>query len=302
LLEVARAGVFAVLFAAFHICFAAWGEPPSVSKRTPLPDQGTISPSGKFSPSPAMTTNDLPPRTTADAQTTLQQALRVSQTGSNTFQIGRVEFDKQNRTVTVPARVCLRTQIVEYALVTQTGKAYESVFTTEASPVDLHLAFLLLGLAPVPVGGDPRMPAPVPDTNALKIEVTWETNGQPVRYPLSELISLAEKGPESPGRNLTVEKWLYNGSVFDRWGFAAPREGSIVALIRDPAALINNPGGDRDNDNLHMPNARLLPAEGWSVHFVMSLPQRPLPPPTKPPPWASPVTPLSTNQSANGQR
>ena len=262
----------------------------------PRPDQGTISPSGKFSPAPPVTTNEMPPRTAEEAQAALKQALKITQTGSNTFQVGRVEFDNNKRTVTVPARVSTRSQIVEYALVTEAGKAYESIFKTEASPVDLHLAFLLLGMSQNQLSGNLRTPMRVSDTNSVTIDVSWETNAQTLNFDLSELVTLAEKGPEAAGRKMNLEKWFYNGSVFDRWGFAAQREGSIVSLIRDPAALMNNPGGDRDSDNLHLPNQKLLPAENYPVRIVMHLFQRPQPPPAKLPPWASPITPLSTNR------
>jgi hypothetical protein len=72
-----------------------------------------------------------------------------------------------------------------------------------------------------------------------------------------------------------VKQWLYNGSVFDRGGFAAQREGSYIALIRDPSALVNNPGADRDNDRIHFPNAELLPPEGSPVRVIFHLPKRP---------------------------
>jgi hypothetical protein len=291
-----KLGLVAALFAAPLLFLGVMADPPLKPKPIPRPDQGTISPSGKFNPAPPVPANQVPPRTVEEAQAALKQALKISQIGSNTFRVGRVEFNNQTRLVTVPARVSIRTQIVEYVLVTDGGKAYESVFKTEASPVDLHLAFLLLGVSQSQIGGDLRTPMSVSETNALTIDVSWETNGQTLRFDLSELVVLAEKGPESPGHKMSVEKWLYNGSIFDRWGFAAQREGSIISLIRDPAALVNNPGGDRDNDNVHLPNQRLLPAEGTSVQMAMHLAQRPLPPPAKLPPWASPITPLSTNR------
>ena len=259
--------------------------------------QGSISPSGKFMAAVSGTTsNALPAKTPAEAEAALRQALHVQWLGSNTFRLGQVEFDKEQRTVTLPARICIRTQIVEYALVTQQGKAYESLLTTEASPADVHLAFLLLGVIPVQLGGEFNQPAPLPETNALRIEVRWETNGRPANFALSELIALTDERPEQPARPLVLEKWLYNGSVFDQWGFAAQREGSIIALIRDPVALVNNPGSDRDNDKIHLPNQRLLPAEGCPVRVEFRLPQRPATPPPPAPRWISPITPLSTNQ------
>jgi hypothetical protein len=210
--------------------------------------------------------------TPQEIEAALKKAVKVEQGNTNIFRIGLVELDKEKRTVSVKARVCLRTQVVEYALVTEKGKAYESLLTTEAAPADLHLAFLLLGIGQGEIGSEFGRPMAVPATNAVKIQVTWSnTNGQLAAHSLAELVVLATSQPEL-GKPMVLEKWFYNGSVFDSSGFAAQQEGSIVSLIRDPLALINNPGGDRDNDNIHFPNARLLPVEGSPVRMIFQLP------------------------------
>ena len=275
---------------------AASAAPEAAERHPPSSAEGTVSPSGKFTPANlGGVTNVPPPRTPAEAEAALRQGLNVRQTGSNTFQIGRVEFDRQLRTVTVPARVTIRSQVVEYALVNERGKAYESLLTTEASPTDIHVAFLLLGVGPMAVAGNLHEPLSVPDTNTVRIEFNWHTNGTPAPMALSDLLVLA-KTPDDPApRRLGLDRWLYNGSVLDAWGFAAQREGSIIALIRDPAALVNNPAADRDDDTVHWPNLKALPPEGTRGFLTFRLPTRPVAPPRPPPPWASPITPHSTN-------
>jgi hypothetical protein len=201
----------------------------------------------------------------------LRAALNVKQTGSNTFRIGRVEFDKLERAVSIPARVRVRDQVVEYALVTEQGKAYESLFTTDARPMDIHLAFLLLGTGVAQLTTEPAKPISVPETNTVRIEVTWENNGQLAHHPLADLICLTSGHPDPAAPSMRLEKWFYNGSVFDRAGFSAQREGSIISLIIDPVALINNPGADRSNDDIHFPNIRLLPEEGTPVRILARL-------------------------------
>jgi len=240
------------------------------------------------------------PLTAAEAESALKEALKVRQTGSNTFQIGQVEFDKMLRTVSLSARVAIRTQAVEYALVNEKGKAYESLLATEATPSEVHLAFLLLGVSQVPLPDDFNQAAAVPPTNSLRIEVTWDQNGKPSTNALCDLLSLvdepqppADQPKEPRARPMPSRRWLYNGSVFGDFGFAAQREGSIIAVIRDPAALVNNPGEDRDNDRIHFPNTKLLPPEGAPVRVVLRLPEPVVAPK---PPWASPITPLSTNR------
>jgi hypothetical protein len=268
-----------------------------VVKTTPTPEQGTISPSGKFTPAyPAAPSNENVPRTQADAEEVVKHMATLKQTGANTFQIGQVEFDKEKRTVTFPATICLRDQVIEYALVTTHGKTYESLLSTEVSPVDIHLAMLLLNVGGVPVLGDFKQPAPVPDTNAVRIEISWKTNGQTITIPLATLVCLTNGHLNDPGRPMTLDQWLYNGSEFNPWGFAVLREGSLIAMIRDSTALINNPGTDRDNDQIHFPNTNILPSVGTSVQVMLRLTgPKPVPPPS---PWSgvTPITPLSTNQ------
>ncbi len=286
---------------------AAPPPPPETAPRDKVPpsaSQGSVNASGKFTPAHQLpaTDNGITPRTAAEAESALKQALKVRQTGSNTFQLGQVEFDKYLRTVSLPALVAVRTQAVEYALVNVKGKAYESLLTTEATPSDVHLAFLLLGVSQVPITGDFNKAVTVPETNSLRIEVAWEENGKLANAALCDLMCLvdepasrADERREPPARPMPSRSWLYNGSVFDGFGFAAQREGSIIAVIRDSAALVNNPREDRDNDRIHFPNTKLLPPEGVSVRVVLRLPEPVVPPPAPKPPWESPITPLSTN-------
>ncbi len=209
--------------------------------------------------------NPAEPAITNTPQALVQLLPKVRSTGSNTFQLGRVDFDKALRTVSIPARVRQRKDVLEYALVTEQGKGYESLLTTDARPFDIHVACLLLGVTHTEVEGDFDKPAAVPNTNAVLLEVAWHTNGQPVRVSLAELVCLTAGRPEPDAPAMKLERWLYNGSVVDRAGFAAQREGSIISLIRDPVALVNNPAPDRDHDTIHFPNAKLLPPEGTAV-------------------------------------
>jgi len=210
--------------------------------------------------------------TAADTNATevlLKEMLNLRQTGTNTYRLGRVELDKAQRAVSIPARVRMRKDVVEYGLVSEQGKGYESVLTTEARPADIHVACLLLGQGQGRVSGDFNKGMNVPQTNAVRIEVAWETNGRPVRVPFSRLGCVTSGRPEPEAPELKVAEWLYNGSLVNQAGFAAQHEGSIISLIRDPVALINNPGPDRDNDDIHFPNTRLLPPEGTAVKVII---------------------------------
>ena len=268
------------------------------AKIPPSPSEGMVSPSGKFTPNYQPTaTNEIVPRSPGEAEAVLSQALDIKQTGASTFQIGLVELDREKRTVRLPAVVCTTNQVIEYALVNIGGKTYESLLSTEASAMSIHLAFLLLGAIEVPMPNLEKQPITVPKTNAVMIEVAWETNGLTTTVPLAKLICLTDGQTNTPGQPMILDRWLYNGSIFDQWGFAARREGSLVALIRDPVALVNNPGADRDNDLSHLPNTRLLLAKGTPVSVILRLPAIEQSPPPVPALGVTPITPLSTNRN-----
>lgn len=155
---------------------------------------------------------------------------------------------------------------VEYALVHTTGKTHESIFTTDIAPRDLHLALILLGIKPTAPSAPAEQVLATPNASAVRITVEWETNGPRVSHPLAAMVSLAADNPsESTTRTLTTDRWLYVGSAFDPTGFRAQREGSIISLITDSAALACNPGTDRSRDDLHVPNASTLPKTGTPV-------------------------------------
>jgi hypothetical protein len=206
------------------------------------------------------------------AEETLKQALKLRQTGSNSFVIGAVKLDRAEATVTFPAKANMREFVVEYALVTAYGKTHESVFTTEARPQDIHLACLLLGAQPSPIVGETNSAARVPTNSAAIVEIVWSSGGKVTRLPLSKLILLAKNAGEKTSESLRDTLWLYNGSQVDVGGFIAQQEGSILSLIRDPNALLNNPATDRDNDDVHFPNTKLLPSAETPVEVVLRFP------------------------------
>lgn len=214
----------------------------------------------------------------ADAESALAQlarTLQVEKHADGTFAIGAVTFDKQKRTVTLPAAVNMREDLIEYALVTDDGKRHESLLTTAVRPEQVHLACLLLGQRPAPLRGEVGGKAPaVPTAEQVQVRVSWDRNGGPAEHALADLLMQREydlKGGPGPLRPVTNVVWQYNGSAFDAYGFQAGREGSIIALIRDDTALINNAGPDRDDDEIHRPYTDRLPATGLPVRVTLQL-------------------------------
>lgn len=197
------------------------------------------------------------------AQSTNQSALK--QVGPGRYQIGRVTLDKEARSVSFPAIVNMTEAIVEYVVVTPEGKVHESLLRTEASPKDIHVAMLLLDAkgSTNPVPEDPLKPIP---GDPVIIEVSWKDENREKRVRAEELILNMQLKT-----NLTKGVWIYNGSRIENGAFMAEREGSIVSLITDPFALVNNPRPGRDNDDLCEVNSKTVPPLDTAVQVRFTL-------------------------------
>lgn len=243
-------GQLILLFLSGH----AMAEPSAVA-----PDQGKVETSGKFIPAdkPAVAEPD-PAKRLAELGVELKDGKMM---------IGLVAIDSANRTATFPAKINAKDGVIEYAVVHATGKRHESLLVTDALPRDIHLACLLLGGE-----ADGKPPAEV------KVEVQWETNGPSRKLPLEDLIAFSHEHPEAKsGASLAPGVWTYSGSQVDAAGFVASREGSIISLISDAAALVNNPRPGREDDTLHIPNEKLLPPLQTPVRVVLKFvsPEKP---------------------------
>lgn len=246
--------------------------PQATAVPPPTPAQGTIGSSGKFIPNPGPAASPhTAPLSREDAEAALRKDLKIEQLSPGKLQIGQVILDQASHSIRFPATVNMVDGPVEYALVTAKGKAHESVFVTSTAVRDIHLAMLLLGIQPPAAVKIIGKTLQIPAAAAIRIRVEWETNGPPASHPLAAMIALAEGSPDQPARQTLAEgNWLYKGSAFDAAGFCALREGSIIALIGDDLALVNNPGQDRDQDDIHVPNKPLLPRRGMPVTMVIT--------------------------------
>ena len=220
--------------------------------------KGVVDASGKFSPREQDSAGELGELPSDPAILAKRASSLIRQEADGKISIGKVSVDPKTRTISIPAAVNARQGLIEYALVTNKGKIHEALFSTDASPLHIHLAALLLGLAPVADTPNRAM--------KIEVEVEWKPNGPARREPLTKLVALAKSSPTGPvGGTLEDGPWEYVGSSIDRGNLAAEREGSLIALIGDPVALIINPRPGRTDDELHVPNAELLPGKDFPV-------------------------------------
>lgn len=179
------------------------------------------------------------------------------------FLIGDVRLDKNKKTVSFPAYVNMSTGIVEYAVVGSHGKLHESVLATKAEPYHIHLAMLLLGVT----------------NKTAKVQSGQSLAGQPIHIFASWKIGNDERNvrlenlicKEQPGRMMSRGTWLYNGSRVIDGNFLAQRDESIVAIIEDSDALINNPRKGREDDQIWSVNEKEVPPKLAPVQITLEL-------------------------------
>lgn len=251
LMNALRSGISLLASATFSVS----EEIPFAGGMTPDPAQGSVDRSGKFVPTKVKGEISNSPTTLDELKNSASKL--IEKTGEHTFRVGTVQCDRTTRTLTIPAQVNDREGLIEYALVTRQGKTHEALLATDAAPLHVQMAALLLGMAPQPGNQNPT---------AVMIEVEWATNGPMRKLALADLITLANGSPENASdQTMARGAWNFTGSQIDSRGFAAAREGSLIALIEDPAALIVNPRPGRHDDSLHLPNAAALPGIGTPV-------------------------------------
>lgn len=183
------------------------------------------------------------------------------------LKIGGATVRKTARSVTFAALVNMREGALEYLLVSKTGKTHESLLCASVRPLDIHIAMLLLGAresaeisAPPPAHLDAAYlkTAPGLSGDAVEIILSWQQDGKRAEARAEDWILCRER-PAARG------PWLYNGSALYGKRFLAQEEGSIVALVTDPAALANNPREGRDDDGIWSANTERIPPVGTPV-------------------------------------
>ena len=192
------------------------------------------------------------------------------------FQLGAVRIDRRQRSLSFPAKVELTEGPMEYFLVSTWGKTYESIFSTETEPQHIHIAMLLLGARGAGTNLDATLentgsivshPSPIRlPGDPVAIEMKWIRRGKEIRKSAEELVfnSRAKKAPAHGN-------WVYNGSFMVEATFIAEREGSIVSLVTDPQALINNVGAGHDDDSIWRANPGTLPPTNTIVEVTIRL-------------------------------
>ena len=197
----------------------------------------------------------------------------IRSVGPGLFELGPVTLDKNRKAVTFPAFISMHEGVIEYLLVTTGGKTHESLLRTDVQPYHIHLALLLLGAKGAQTNVYPEdQTLPIPG-DRLSVTVTWTAKGKEKSRPAEHLVlNRRTRTPASPG------PWTHNGSRTVAGIFLAQRDGSIVSLITDGDALINNPRPGREDDEHWEINQAELPPINTPVQVTLKLdPDKPKP-------------------------
>jgi hypothetical protein len=156
---------------------------------------------------------------------------------------------------------------IEYLLVNESGKVHESVFRTEAEPYHIHLATLLVSAKEtIPRAAGTATNSPALAGGSVSISASWKTSeGVSSCRGEDVVFNTQTKSPMSRGN------WIYNGSRIVEGTFLAQRDGSVVSIISDPDALINNPRPGRENDEIWQVNTNAVPPVGTAVQITIKL-------------------------------
>ncbi|HZM05990.1 MAG TPA: YdjY domain-containing protein [Candidatus Saccharimonadales bacterium] len=209
----------------------------------------------------------------------------LRQISPDIFQLGAVRFDKSRKSVQFPAQLNMNDGLIEYLLVNSKGKAYESLLATETEQYHIQLAMLLIGAKGAPptpaLLNAPSVPFHVNQPPGRRLAIA----GDPISIEFAWSLPDGRKQVRAEDClvNLTTHTnvargpWTYNGSRVVNGTFIAQHDGSIVAMIDDLDAMVNNPRPGSDNDQIWQINSNMLPPlhTPIEVTFKLLTPKRP---------------------------
>lgn len=169
-----------------------------------------------------------------------------------------VRVDPFNRCVLAEGWVNQVEGLVELLACGPEGKTHESVLVLDVDPVDMHAAFLLLGLRP---GTPPRAPGVGrPEGHPVDIWVAWDEGGD--RRVVRGETLLHDR---VSGQVLPRSPWVYTGLVGEDGRPKAAVDQSLVATFWDPWALLNLPLPAGADDEILFAHTSGLPPCGTPV-------------------------------------
>ena len=180
----------------------------------------------------------------------------ASRAATNDLNLGDVRVDPSALSISFPAEVNQRTGLVEYLIVHETGKVHESIFKTKVGGQQIHAAALLFAeKSAIATNAQPKL---------KNIQIAWTETGAERKFAAAELILDKKKK-----RALGETKWAYRGSRLIDGVFLAQRDGSLIGIIEDRDALVDQATPEASDDENWEPLTEKIPAISTAVTITL---------------------------------
>ena len=187
----------------------------------------------------------------------------IKPVGKDVMMVGAIKVDLARGTAEIPAAFAAPTSPLEYVAVAEQGKAYESLLTVAAAPVELRLALTLLGYEGTPPGADGTVPRATPTDS---VEVSLVVDGKP--RPLGDFMIDQKTGkapPEVP--------WQVVGFADANRASALRSKDYLTLVERDVLAPMRrsvDAGNPYAQGQGLIANSKTIPVVGTKVTLVIA--------------------------------
>jgi hypothetical protein len=157
----------------------------------------------------------------------------------NVIELKNISIDKVRKEIRIKSKIAITEGILEYLLVGNQGKTYESVFkVVDNKPSELNFALLLIGCKAMNFNDFLKLKDQSNGLEKLRrnhplslLKINILKDGQP--YDLQRMVVNREKSDDP-------FIWVYTGGVMIKdHGYAADLELSYIGIWPDPVAVIN---------------------------------------------------------------
>jgi hypothetical protein len=185
--------------------------------------------------------------------------------GENLYQMGNVIVNTDKKEIVIPGEINIASEdtIIEFFACGTRGKTHESTLILDVEPIYVFMALGMLDLEPgmnLEVEGDPRQPKGA----HVEIWVEWKQGDKDISRPARDLVWNMING-----QPMQKTHWVFTGGRLINNQLTTQLYHNIIAVYRDPDALINNPLPGGTDDTTYRVNTDVIPPKGTKVKVII---------------------------------
>ncbi len=187
----------------------------------------------------------------------------IEKIGENTYRIGNLILNSNERTVTLNGMFNMEKGVIELLACATGGKLHESVIVLDVIPYHLQVSMILLGLTykgGVEYQGDTR----TPEGDSVEIFVSWMHEDKDKTVRAEDIIWDVKQSA-----SMEHTPWVFVGSKMVEGRFMADQEKSLITTFHDPFTIFDNPLQGGSNDEIYTVNEKLVPKKGTPVKVII---------------------------------